>query len=159
MPKKPLPLTQTDNPSEAWQHFEEQRLSRRTALRKMGLTTGSTLFGMFAIDDLARMMVGKVKEHQASGAIAEVLSAEFKNAGMAFAGSPSQPSPCAGSGCAACCTQFHQWLDACEASANACYDAGKPYQSCTAANQLCNNCAVSQSEACLNKNSCTGCTC
>ena len=62
---------------------------RRAALRKIGITSSMTVFGMFAADDLARMVIKKMEETEATRQIAETVAHEFKNAGIAFAYSSS----------------------------------------------------------------------
>ena len=47
------------------------------------------MFGMFAADDLARMVIKKMEETEATRQIAETVAHEFKNAGIAFADSSS----------------------------------------------------------------------
>lgn len=76
----------SDNPPTAREKFEQGRLSRRAALRKMGLTTGMALFGMFAVDDLARIAIKRMEQHKETQQVAETVAKEFKNSGIAFAG-------------------------------------------------------------------------
>ncbi len=58
---------------------------RRSALRKLGMTSGMALFGVFAIDDLARLAVKKLAQHQETKAIADSIAHDFKDMGVAFA--------------------------------------------------------------------------
>lgn len=51
------------------------------------------VFGMFAADDLARMVIKKMEETEATRQIAETVAHEFKNAGIAFADSSSGSAP------------------------------------------------------------------
>ncbi len=52
------------------------------------------LFGMFAIDDLARLAVKKLAQHQETKAIADSIAHDFKDMGVAFAaGTPSSVTP------------------------------------------------------------------
>lgn len=69
----------------ASERFEQERLSRRAALRKLGITSAATLFGIFAVDDFARMAIRVMEENKATEKIAEVLAHDFKNAGVAHA--------------------------------------------------------------------------
>jgi len=64
---------------------EQERLTRRAALRKMGYTSGIALFSMFAVDDLARMAIQKMEQHKETKQIAETVAKEFKNSGIAMA--------------------------------------------------------------------------
>lgn len=78
---------------DARKKFEAEKLTRRSALRKFGITSGMAVFGMFAADDLARLVIGKMEEHKATRQIAETVAHEFKNSGIAFADSSSS-GPC-----------------------------------------------------------------
>lgn len=69
----------------AREQLEREKMTRRAALRKLGLTTGMSIFGLFAVDDLARMVISKMQEHEATKKIAEGLAHEFKDAGAVFA--------------------------------------------------------------------------
>ena len=71
------------------EQFERERLTRRTALKKLGMTTGMTLFSLFAVDDLARLAIKRMEEHKETRMIAETVAKEFKDSGIAFAGGPS----------------------------------------------------------------------
>ena len=77
-----------------WDKVEQERLTRRAALRKMGYTSGIAIFSMFAVDDLARMAIQKMEQHKETKQIAETVAKEFKNTGIAFA----LPQSSAGSG-------------------------------------------------------------
>ena len=69
----------------AKQKFERERLTRRQALKKFGLTSAMTAFALFSVDDLARM-VGAAMERQARNSkIAEQVAEEFQSAGIVFA--------------------------------------------------------------------------
>jgi len=87
----------------AREKFEQERLTRRAALRKIGITSGMALFGMFAVDDLARIAIKKLEEHKETLAIGETVAREFKDSGIVFAGAigGSSRPPC--SDCAAGC--------------------------------------------------------
>ena len=52
------------------------------------------LFGMFAVDDLARMAIKKLEEHKEIQAISETVAQEFKNTGIVFAADPGYTSAC-----------------------------------------------------------------
>lgn len=73
------------NPETAREKFEQARLSRRAALRKIGITSGMALFGMFAVDDLARVAIKKMEQHKETRQIAETVAKEFKTSGIVFA--------------------------------------------------------------------------
>jgi hypothetical protein len=88
-----IPDTSDDQPT-AREKFEQARLSRRAALRKMGLTTGMALFGMFAVDDLARIAIKKMEEQKQLHEVGETVAKEFKNTGVVFAAAPGHTSAC-----------------------------------------------------------------
>jgi hypothetical protein len=75
----------SDNPQTPREKFEQARLSRRAALRKIGVTSGMAFFGLFAVDDLARLAIKKMEENKQTREIGETVAKEFKTAGIAFA--------------------------------------------------------------------------
>ena len=79
---QPAPAAEVLTASE---QFEQERMSRRAALRKLGITSAATVFGMFAVDDFARMAIRVMEENKATEKIAEVLAHDFKSAGVALA--------------------------------------------------------------------------
>ena len=95
------PVTPSSSSSEelldARKKFEAEKLTRRAALRKFGITSGMAIFGMFAADDLARMVIKKMEQNEATRQIAETVAHEFKNSGIAFAA--PQVYVCGASGC------------------------------------------------------------
>ena len=69
----------------AKQKFERERLTRRQALKKFGMTSAMATFALFSVDDLARM-VGAAMERQAKNSkIAEQVAKEFEAMGVASA--------------------------------------------------------------------------
>lgn len=70
---------------EARQRFEQERMSRRAALRKLGISSAATVLGVFAADDLARMAIMVMEQNKVTQRIAEALAHDFKNAGVALA--------------------------------------------------------------------------
>ncbi len=71
--------------SAAVAEFNAEKLPRRRALKKFGITTGMTVFGMFAADDLARLVIKKMEEHKETRQIAETVAQEFQDSGIAYA--------------------------------------------------------------------------
>lgn len=69
--------------------FEQEKMSRRAALRKIGMTSGMALFGMFAVDDLARLALRGLQQHKETQAVAETVAKELRSSGVAFAGDES----------------------------------------------------------------------
>lgn len=77
--------------------IENERMTRRKALRKFGFTAGMAVFSMLTVDDLARVAAKKLQETEATKGIGDVLAKEFRSAGVAMAnpygGDPPPPSP------------------------------------------------------------------
>lgn len=91
---------QTEN---AWATFEQGRLSRRQALKKLGVTSAMATFALFSVDDLARMVGRAMQQRAGDSKIAEQLAKEFQNVGIARA---SGPSTSCGFPCQYCGTVF-----------------------------------------------------
>jgi hypothetical protein len=70
------------------EEFQQEKITRREALPRIGITTGAGLFMMFGIDDLARLAARKLTETRAFGEVGETVAREFKDAGVAFANYP-----------------------------------------------------------------------
>ncbi len=69
--------------------MEQERPTRRQALRKFGFGAGLSAFMLLGVDDLARM-VGKEMERRAGDSkVAGQIAKEFQSAGVALAGGPS----------------------------------------------------------------------
>ena len=67
------------------QKLEREQLSRRAALRKLGYTSVLSVFALFSVDDLARM-VGKAMEQKARDSeVAEVVARELQQDGVTSA--------------------------------------------------------------------------
>ena len=144
----------------AREKFEQARLSRRAALRKMGLTTGMALFGIFAVDDLARVAIKKMEEQKQLHEVGETVAKEFKNSGIAFADAT-------GSSIAACdyyndpacwnsCHTLHTDDEDCTKSYAGCLQQGYPTADCQHANDLC---AQGASDRFAKRSSGCSCTC
>jgi len=65
--------------------FEEQRMTRRAALRRFGMVAGIGAFHMLSVDDLARACLSRLHEHEFTREVADTLAAELGNSGMAVA--------------------------------------------------------------------------
>lgn len=74
----------------------QEKLTRRAALRRIGMTGAMTVLGVLSIDELARVAAKKLDEHEMTRGLAK----DFKDAGVAMAG-PAAPSP----GCHGDCIQ------------------------------------------------------
>jgi len=70
------------------QRFERERLTRRQALRKFGITAGMATFAMFSVDDLARMVGRAMQQRAGDNKIAGQIALEFQQAGIAMAAPP-----------------------------------------------------------------------
>lgn len=134
-----LPSEADNSATPKWDKVEQERLTRRAALRKMGYTSGIALFSLFAVDDLARMAIQKMEQHKETRQIAETVAKEFKNAGIALAGPNSYNDPCAGStqqDCQGCNGNRQNTCDSkavTVAETNACNSAAtKALQACNA---------------------------
>lgn len=138
----------------SWEQFERGQLSRRQALKKLGITSTMAVAAMFSVDDLARL-VGKAMEQRArDNKVVEQVAREFQQAGIAMAGGPSGCTGNGGSGCGTpsscqhCSNQL--WLDDCYCSYK--YDTGGSNPDPTMA-QHCYN------QATINYNGCLACWC
>ncbi len=80
-------------PETAKEKFERERLSRRQALKRFGMTSAMTAFVLFSVDDLARMVGKAMQQRAGDNKIAAQLAQEFQNAGVAFADGTSGMSP------------------------------------------------------------------
>jgi len=74
-------------------------MTRRAALRRLGMTGAMTVLGVLSIDDLARVAAKKLDEHEMTRGLAK----DFKDAGIAFA--DTLPSSSMNSGSDPCRTQ------------------------------------------------------
>ncbi len=132
--------------------FEAEKMTRRRALKKFGITTGMAVFGMFAADDLARMVIKKMEEHKETRQIAEVVAQEFKNSGIAFAANPV----CDAGGCGD--TQLTFNCNGCPNVAGGPATAPIEGGNChTCVQNACDRCfgyATTSSELCVNRQSC-----
>ncbi len=72
-------------PETAKEQFERERLTRRQAMRKFGLTAGMATFAMFSVDDLARIVGKAMQQRAGDNKIAAQIAQEFQQAGIALA--------------------------------------------------------------------------
>jgi len=82
------PPSEAEDLEEARRKFEAEKMTRRAALRKLGITSGMAFFSLFAVDDLARVAIKQMRQNEATHDIAETVAREFQNAGIAFADDP-----------------------------------------------------------------------
>lgn len=65
--------------------IENERITRRKALRKFGFTAGMAIFSVLSVDDLARVASKKLQDTEATKGIGDMLAKEFRSAGVAMA--------------------------------------------------------------------------
>lgn len=68
---------------------EQEKLTRRAALRKLGFGAGMGAFMLLGVDDFARMVGKRMERMAGDNKAAETVAKEFQGAGVAFAGGPS----------------------------------------------------------------------
>lgn len=76
--------------------FENERMTRRAALRKFGFMAGLAAFATVSVDDLARVASKKLQENEMTKGIGDTLAKEFRMAGVALAnpyGGDPPPNP------------------------------------------------------------------
>ena len=83
------PLTE---PETAKQKFERERLTRRQALKKFGMTSAMATFALFSVDDLARMVGGAMERQARNSKIAAQVAQEFQHSGIAVGAVMPNPS-------------------------------------------------------------------
>ena len=84
-------VTETMNVETA-RKVEQEKLTRRAALRKLGFGAGFAAFSLLAVDDLARMVGRRMERMAGDNRVAGQIAKEFQQAGMAFAGGFQNPS-------------------------------------------------------------------
>lgn len=111
----PTEMTTTETPREK---FERERLTRRQALKRFGMTSAMATFALFSVDDLARMVGGAMERQARNSKIAAQVAQEFQHSGIALGAVMPNSSPNASpnpyyypySTCQHCANQMH--LDA-----------------------------------------------
>jgi len=76
------------------EQVEQERLTRRAALRKLGFGAGLSAFMLLGVDDLARMVGTKMAQTVRDNKTAEQIAKEFQSAGVAMASASSSGSAC-----------------------------------------------------------------
>ncbi len=74
---------------------EQEKMTRRAALRRIGMAGGMAILGTLTIDDLARVSAKKLQENEVTRGIGESLAKEFKDAGVAIADTLAEGEPMA----------------------------------------------------------------
>ena len=98
---------------------EQEKMTRRAALRKFGFGAGLAAFSLLGVDDIARMVGKRMERMAGDNKVAGQIAKEFQGAGIAFAAGPSYGGGGGGnpgcgsppSTCQHCANQMH--LDNC----------------------------------------------
>ena len=79
-------------PETAKQKFERERMTRRQALKRFGMTSAMATFALFSVDDLARMVGGAMERQARNSKIAAQVAEEFQHSGIAVGAVMPNPS-------------------------------------------------------------------
>ena len=71
--------------------LENERMTRRQALRSIGVMTGVAVLGLVSADDLARLAASALKSNAVTKEIGDGIARDFRDAGVAFADPPAGP--------------------------------------------------------------------
>lgn len=105
------------------EQIEQERLTRRQALRKLGFGAGLSAFMLLGVDDLARIVGAEMQKRAGDNQIANQIAKEFQSAGIALAsGSPGCYNGPSGGTCTGCTSQSS--IDDC------CLNSPDPNQCC-----------------------------
>ncbi len=70
--------------------LEDERMSRRQALRKMGILSGMAVLSLLTVDDLARMAAKQLSANAGDSEVAGEVAKSLRGAGVAYA-DPNNP--------------------------------------------------------------------
>lgn len=70
------------------QRVEQERMTRRAALRKLGFGAGMAAFALLGVDDFARMVGKRMERMTGDNKVAEQVAKEFQAMGVASADGP-----------------------------------------------------------------------
>ncbi len=90
-PPHDTPETAPTETETAKQKFEQERLTRRQALKKFGMTSAMATFALFSVDDLARMVGGAMERQARNSKIAAQVAEEFQHSGIALGATQYTP--------------------------------------------------------------------
>lgn len=109
------------------QRVEQEKMTRRAALRKFGFGAGMAAFSLLGVDDFARMVGQRMERVAGDNKVAQHVAKEFQNAGIAMAdpgGTPlstncgGENAPpqdrgdcCSSAAVADYCTRYHNATD------------------------------------------------
>lgn len=97
-----MPEITKSGSTKSLEQIEQERLTRRQALRKLGFGAGLSAFMLLGVDDLARMVGAEMQKRAGDSKVANQIAKEFQSAGVALA----SPSGSGGTICDHCCTQY-----------------------------------------------------
>lgn len=142
------------------EQVEQERLTRRTALRKLGFGAGLSAFMLLGVDDLARMVGTKMVQTAHDNKTAEQIAREFQSAGVAMADtSASGTGGGVNPACQKCMDTKSVQKNACTGALNACIDYTNTghgnAEDCTNAYPACLAGATCIAADCLKQNGCT----
>jgi hypothetical protein len=124
--------------------FEQEKMSRRRALGRLGFLAGAAAVAALTSDELLRKVGDKLAQNAGDNKVAQQVAKEFQAAGVALA-SPSG-NPC--SGCSTGCTANVGFT--CEACAQSCGIGSKKWvpKQCYSDPSTCNTCCQAQYVVC-----------
>ncbi len=113
------------------EQVEQERLTRRAALRKLGFGAGLSAFMLLGVDDLARMVGTKMAQMDGDNKVAGHIAKEFQSAGVAMANTSASGPDCGSCwcGCQAACAKNPDPLKA-AACVDGCTVSCKPPSPC-----------------------------
>lgn len=79
---------QDAEPKKTLAEIENERITRRAALRKFGFGAGMAAIMALSVDELARMAAVKLQQNAGDNQVANAVAKEFRNVGVAFADDP-----------------------------------------------------------------------
>lgn len=79
---KPAPEAMNSSLAE---NLDAEKLTRRAALRRIGMIGGLAVVGTLSIDDLARVSAKKLQQNELTRGIGNSLAQDFRKSGVAFA--------------------------------------------------------------------------
>ncbi len=120
--------------AERARRVEQEKLTRRAALRKLGFGAGLAAFSLLGVDDFARMVGKRMERMAGDNKVAGQIAKEFQSAGIALADPISSGDPCTD-----CCTHYCNSYNDCFQSYCICISNGGTPASCEPALNTCEN--------------------
>lgn len=109
------------------EQVEQEHLTRRAALRKLGFGAGLSAFMLLGVDDLARMVGTKMAQTARDNKTAEQVAKEFQSAGVALADGSASGAPCISNYDCSGCGGSAATGDCCSGSSDPSACCGKAY--------------------------------